>query len=313
MRPTVVSFARHLRIASALLASGCLLWSCGDDAGSKTPKAPRPHEGEVAGTQPSPNSGNGADDSGADDESASARDDGAEGPAATDACPKHASFESLDWLPPSRFALLLARSHPDAEATLRATTQAGALDPLELPVHARFELDQLAFAVPSVHIVARELGLDPAQLVLAHDADGRSTWFVPAPCDGTRIEALAKKAYKVRFRSRLGARVASPSDAMGEDVTLPFDIVVLDDDVVALASPDHGGALARWIRGGHEALVDATRPRAGEALTQAQGRAAEAAAWLRLEGAALAGAPSSEPRVFAGSAAGWTPMVDSGK
>ncbi len=220
-------------------------------------------------------------------------------------CDVPARFGTLDVLPPSRFAMWIDRDGVDFAASTRAAGKN--LDALEIPIHARFELEQLPYAIEAVGIVAKELGLDPREFILVHDGEGRPLWILPGLCDEATLEARARESWQLVFRRRPGGRIASAEGEPSAGALMPFDLVLSEEVFLILAPRGHGGAAARWMRGGIDSIADAGRARPGPALSEL----AEAPLKLRLEGAALAGGGDGKARLFRGGPQGWTPVVDS--
>lgn len=189
-------------------------------------------------------------------------------------CLEGSRFENLDWIPPSRFALWIDRSAEEGAAALAAAPQAAKSE--ALPIFARFEFDQLAFGLPALDIVLGGLDLAPAELLLVHDADGIAGWMTPAPCDYEGLMARAESRWGMTWRRGVSSQVGRASDASG----LPFDLVLLEGERMAVVPQGRGQASARWLRGEVADLVEARPGEALEAIPAAPLR-------LVLRGAAL--------------------------
>jgi hypothetical protein len=200
-------------------------------------------------------------------------------------CEDSPHFEDLEWLPESRFALLVAVQDGALSSTLSSFAEGGLDASPPLPVFARFELRNLALELRALALVYESLGVQPQQLLKVHGPKQESLWFLPAPCDHSALEARAAARWKVGFRGDGAARIGiAPQDA-----ALPFDLIFLPGARMALVPRGSAGRVQSWLGGSTrtpEALtgdgsVEAAKP--GDELTQIDA----APLRLRLSGRAL--------------------------
>ena len=164
-------------------------------------------------------------------------------------CAAHDELGGLGWLPADlRLAVLLDLDSGELPAAI-GRLQDGARGGRGLPVVASLGLAQLGLQLGMLRPQLATAGLDPRELLLLHDRDGKVVWVLRARCDLEALQARIREAWGLEVRTVAGGAVAEARRGATSEARFAFDVAFLAEDRVALTPPGEAGAVRRWLSG----------------------------------------------------------------
>ena len=155
-------------------------------------------------------------------------------------------FADYDWIPDdSRLTTSILRGDPELQAALQVLAEMTTTEDARLPIYAALDYRNLGLQLAALERVLAALELDPGELVELQSPAGDVVWLWPTDCP--------RAALATRVLDRLGVLLRADfkhpgvRHGGGAREGFPFDLVLVYDEIVALAPLGRGAKVGAWL------------------------------------------------------------------